>query len=86
MGGVNLRDGCMEVAFEQWTEPGQQDLDDSSVENKDAPGSRLQRHSPVTGNGIGAPAAYECAEAPVLAESRDKGALNLGGNTDGYSP
>ncbi len=54
MDGENLRDGCMEVAFEQWTEPGQQDLDDSSVENKDAPGSRLQRHSPVTGNGIGA--------------------------------
>ncbi len=86
MDGGNLRDGCMEVAFEQWIEPGQQDLYSCSIQIVTASGSRLQRYSPVTGSGIGAAGSAEYEEVPVLTECRDDWSLNLGGNTDGYSP
>ena len=36
MDGGNLRDGCMEVAFEQWTEPGQNVLCNCSIQSPPA--------------------------------------------------
>lgn len=56
MGGVNLRDGLMEVALEQWIE---------HCRNYDKTVSRFQRSSSVTGSGIG------CVRHSVLTESRD---------------
>lgn len=56
MGGVNLQDGLMEVALEQWIE---------RCHNYDKTVSRFQRSSSVMGSGIG------CRGHSVLTESRD---------------
>lgn len=66
MAGVNLHEGIIEVAFEQWIERNQ------AGSRKIL--SRLQRHSHVTGK------QYR-KKIPVLTESREN-SLNLGGTTD----
>ena len=76
MDGANLRDGLMEVAFEQWTErvclcQGVQDI------------SRLQRIPYVTGELYRSRrSAHRCRAAGFCTDRVQRGSLNLGGNTD----
>ena len=58
MAGVNLREGIMEVAFEQWTERTRESstgLVYRISKDTELPGntSRLQRFPTLQGNGIG---------------------------------
>lgn len=66
MAGENLRDGLMEVAFEQWTERIVLNL------------SRLQRNPGVKGERY----RKGSSSFPVLNECKEQSSLKLGGNTD----
>mgnify|MGYP001622869938 CR=1 FL=1 len=88
MAGENLREGTVEVAFEQWTERQREGCTvRRRIRRKRLIGctSRLQRFSHVTGKryrNVRADFGKNCRRLiPVSAECREF-SLNLGGNTD----